>query len=132
TTGTPQYMAPEQARGEAVDARSDLCSLGSVLYALCTGRPPFRGNPIEVLRKVSEDAPKPIHELNPDMPAWLEAVVTKLMAKEASCRFASAHEVAGLLSACLAHVQQPATVSLPPIPGLRTIHRRRYSWVALV
>src|SRR3954466_681058 len=79
--GTPQYMSPEQARGEPLDARSDLFSLGSVLYTMCTGRPPFRGHALEVLRKVSEDTPKPIRDLNPDIPAWLEAIVMKLMAK---------------------------------------------------
>ena len=58
--GTPQYMAPEQARGEPVDHRADLFSLGSVLYAMCTGQPPFRaGNTVAVLRQVAEETPRP-------------------------------------------------------------------------
>src|SRR5262249_22599971 len=61
--GTPEYMAPEQARGEALDHRADLFSLGSVLYALCTGGPPFRGeNTPAVLRRVEEARPRPIRE----------------------------------------------------------------------
>ncbi len=58
--GSPLYMAPEQAHGEAMDHRADLFSLGSVLYTMCTGRPPFRAvNTLAVLRRVSEDAPRP-------------------------------------------------------------------------
>ena len=67
--GTPQYMAPEQARGEALDHRADLFSLGSVLYAMCTGRPPFRAeNTLAVLKRVCEDTPRPIREINPEVP----------------------------------------------------------------
>ena len=62
--GTPQYMSPEQARGEPVDQRSDLFSLGSVLYATCTGRPPFRAETTYgVLRRITDDEPRPIREI---------------------------------------------------------------------
>jgi hypothetical protein len=115
--GTPEYMAPEQARGEAVDARADLFSLGSVLYACCTGRPPFRGStPLAVLRRVSDEPPPPVRERNPDAPAWLEAVIVRLMAKDPAERFQSAAEVAALLESYLAHLQQPATVKAPELP----------------
>src|SRR5205809_325094 len=74
--GTPLYMAPEQARGEPVDHRADLFSLGSVLYALCTGQPPFQGStPFVVLKNVTEERPRPIREINPDIPEWLVAVI---------------------------------------------------------
>src|SRR4029077_12836215 len=70
--GTPEYMAPEQARGEPVDHRRDLFSLGSVLPALCTGSPPFSGaTPLAVLRQVSDGHPRPIRDLNPAVPTWL-------------------------------------------------------------
>jgi WD40 repeat protein len=113
--GTPQFMSPEQARGEAVDARSDLFSLGSVLYTLCTGRPPFRAsNTMAVLRRVCEDAPRPVREVNPDAPDWLAAAVMKLLAKDPAQRFRTAAEVAELLGQYLAHVQQPLLVARPP------------------
>src|SRR5262249_20062237 len=65
--GTPQYMAPEQAKGETVDHRADLFSLGSVLYAMCTGRPPFRASgSMAVLKRLCEDTPRPIQEINPE------------------------------------------------------------------
>src|SRR5205085_4559466 len=64
-TGTPEYMAPEQARGEPVDHRADLFSLGSVLYAMCIGVPPFRGSTtLAVLRQVSDQEPTPIRSLH--------------------------------------------------------------------
>ncbi len=74
--GTPHYMAPEQARGEATDHRADLFSLGSTLYAMCTGHPPFRAeSPLAVLRRVSDDEPRPLRQINPEIPEWLEAIV---------------------------------------------------------
>ena len=112
--GTPQYMSPEQANGDAVDHRSDLFSLGSVLYAMCTGRPPFRAETtFGVLRRIREVAPRPIREINADIPEWLERIVLKLLSKEAADRIATATDVATLLEQCLAHVQQPTTVDLP-------------------
>ena len=116
--GTPQYMSPEQANGDAVDHRSDLFSLGSVLYAMCTGRPPFRAETtFGVLRRIRETPPRPIREINADIPEWLDCVVVKLLSKDAADRIASATEVATLLEQCLAHVQQPTTVELPTTIG---------------
>jgi serine/threonine-protein kinase len=114
--GTPQYMSPEQARGEAVDHRSDLFSLGAVLYTMCTGERPFRAGPaLSVLKRVCEEEPRPIRRTNPEVPAWLAAIVEKLMAKDPDRRFQSAGEVADLLERHLAHVQQPDAVP-PPAP----------------
>jgi serine/threonine protein kinase len=93
--GTPKYMAPEQARGETVDFRADLFSLGSVLYFMCTGQVPFEGDStLSVLRKVCDELPTPIHEINPSVPQWLVEVVARLQAKEPADRFQSAEQVA--------------------------------------
>lgn len=113
--GTPQYMSPEQARGEAVDPRSDLFSLGSVLYTACTGRPPFRSEAAYgILRRITDTDPRPIREITPDIPPWLCGVIERLMAKHPADRYQSAGEVAELLEGCLAHLQQPTLVELPP------------------
>jgi serine/threonine-protein kinase len=112
--GTPLFMAPEQAQGIQLDHRADLFSLGSVLYVMCTGRPPFRSSTmIGVIRRVCDDSPRPIREINPDIPEWLCAIIDRLLAKAPQDRYASADEVAELLGSCLAHVQQPTIVSLP-------------------
>jgi hypothetical protein len=112
--GTPQYMSPEQGRGEAVDARSDLFSLGSVLYAMCTGRPPFRApNTPAVLKRVCEETPTPIREINPDIPDWLCEIIAKLQAKDPAERYQTADEVANLLGQHLAQVQHPTVVPQP-------------------
>ena len=125
--GTPQYMSPEQARGGSVDARSDLFGLGCVLYAICTGRPPFRAeNSHAILRLITDEEPRPIREMNPEIPEWLCSIVTKLMSKQPDDRFTSAEEVAELLEVCLAHVQQPTTVPLPE--SCRSLRRSRVSF----
>jgi serine/threonine protein kinase len=96
--GTPQYMAPEQARAEQVDARSDLFSLGSVLYAMCTGAAPFRGpSAVAVLRQVSDDRPAPLRAKCPDVPDRLAAIIERLMTKDPDARIQTAAEVANLL-----------------------------------
>jgi serine/threonine protein kinase len=112
--GTPEFMSPEQARGEAIDARSDLFSLGSLMYAMCTGRPPFRAETsYGILQRISNDEPRSIREINAAIPEWLAELVEKLHAKDPAERFQTAHEVAQLLEQCLAHLQQPTAVSLP-------------------
>jgi serine/threonine-protein kinase len=117
--GTPHYMAPEQARGETVDQRADLFSLGSTMYAMCAGHPPFRADSaLAVLKRVCDNEPRPLLEVNPEMPAWLQAVLGKLMAKDPAHRFQTAGEVHDLLERCLAHVQQPLALPLPSDPIL--------------
>jgi eukaryotic-like serine/threonine-protein kinase len=121
--GTPMYMAPEQVQGQPLDARADLFSLGSVLYTLCTGREPFLGDsPIAVIREVSESAPPPIRDLNPDIPHWLAAVVERLHAKRREDRFSSAAEVAQLLRYNLDHPDQPRPVL--PSPANKRARRK--------
>ena len=112
--GTPHYMAPEQASGETTDHRADLFSLGSTLYAICAGHPPFRAEtPLAVIRRVCDDQPRPLRDINPEVPEWLEAIVFRLMDKDPARRYQSASEVADLLERCLAHVQQPLSTPLP-------------------
>ena len=112
--GTPQYMSPEQARGEAIDHRADLFSLGSVLYAMCTGHAPFRAETtLGVLRRICESSPRSIREQNSEIPAWLETLIARLHAIDPAARYQSAEEVARLLRQCLAHVQQPTVEPLP-------------------
>jgi serine/threonine-protein kinase len=106
--GTPQFMSPEQARGGPVDHRADLFSLGSVLYTLCAGRPPFAGGTmLDVLCSVCEQAPPPLRRVNPTLPDWLAAMVEKLLAKDPAARYPSAAEVATQLNEYLAYLQVP-------------------------
>jgi serine/threonine protein kinase len=117
--GTPQYMSPEQASGQCVDARSDLFSLGSMLYTMCTGRPPFRAeNSLCVMRRITESEPTPIRDINPNIPPWMSAVVVKLLSKKVENRIPSAAEARDLLEACLSHVQQPLACKLPKLPWI--------------
>jgi len=129
--GTPEYMSPEQTRGETVDLRSDLFSLGCVLYAMCTGRSPFRAaSTMAALRRVSDDTPRPIQEVNPGIPDWLVEIIDRLLAKDRDERFESAAEVAQLLGDHLAHLQQPSEVPQPARLSrlTSTASRKRRTW----
>jgi len=110
--GTPMYMAPEQARGQTLDHRADLFSLGSVLYTMTSGHPPFRAaNTIAVLRRVCEDTPRPIREVIATTPEWLDAIIAKLLAKEPDDRYQTAKEVADLLARCQSELQLTGKVT---------------------
>lgn len=129
--GTPQYMAPEQARGEAVDHRADLFSLGSVLYSLCTHRAPFRASTtLAILRRVVEDEPEPIATCNPETPPWLTQLISRLMAKDPAARMESAAEVAELLQRGTAALQDHGAFPTTMGRGPRRMHWRRWPWIA--
>jgi serine/threonine protein kinase len=97
--GTPMYMAPEQAQGQTLDQRADLFSLGSVLYQMTSGRPPFRASSaLSVLKRVAEDQPRAIREIIPETPQWLCDIIAKLHAKDPDDRYQSAREVADVLA----------------------------------
>lgn len=112
--GTPLYMSPEQASGEELDARSDLFSLGTVLYELAAGEPPFNGKtPLAVLKRVTEEQPVPLRERNPDLPEWFVLLVDRLLAKKPADRFQSAREVANTLEHFWALLKSSETVVCP-------------------
>jgi urea transport system substrate-binding protein len=113
--GTPHYMAPEQARGERVDGRSDLFSLGVVLYRLCTGRLPFRGNTVSaILTALAVDQPTPVKVLNPALPRELADLVMRLLEKDPACRPQSAADVVAALREIEARL--PASERSCPLP----------------
>jgi serine/threonine-protein kinase len=81
---------------------------------MCAGHPPFRAEtPLAVLRRVCDDNPRPLREINPEIPTWLESIISRLHAKHPAKRYQTASEVADLLGRCLAHVQQPLASALP-------------------
>ena len=121
--GTPAYMAPEQARGETVDARCDLFSLGVVLYRLCTGRQPFHASDsISTLLEVALHEPASPLQINPDLPQELSDMVMKLLEKDPARRFAAAGEV---VQAIQALERKLAREAAEPTEALAAAPRRR-------
>lgn len=116
--GTPMYMAPEQAEGHKLDQRADLFSLGSVMYLMVTGRPPFRANgTVAVLKRVVDEEPRPIPEIIPETPMWLCDIITTLHAKNPDHRFQAAANVASVLADCEAKLKakQDSTIVIPTV-----------------
>ena len=96
-SGTPLYMAPEQALGQDPDPRSDLFSLGAILYEMCAGRPPFTGNSaLAILKQISEAKHEPIRKLNPQVPEWLATTIDRLLEKKPADRIQTAAQLAEL------------------------------------
>jgi eukaryotic-like serine/threonine-protein kinase len=101
--GTAQYLSPEQARGERVDARSDLYSTGCLLYELLTGRPPFTGDsPVAIAYQHVKEDPVPPSRVDPEVPAWADAIVLKAMEKDPAYRYQSAGEMRNDIQRALA------------------------------
>jgi tRNA A-37 threonylcarbamoyl transferase component Bud32 len=140
--GTPAYMSPEQAKGDAVDARTDLFSLGCVLYQLLTGRKPFDATSVPaILMRVMQETPSPPSRVQPGVPPGLDLVVARALAKDKEARYsdgqsmaedlmdvvagrpprhASASASARALEATRVSAPRPAVSALPPGPGPAT------------
>jgi beta-lactam-binding protein with PASTA domain/tRNA A-37 threonylcarbamoyl transferase component Bud32 len=115
--GTAQYLSPEQARAERVDARSDLYSTGCLLYELFTGQPPFTGDsPAAIAYQHVRENPVPPSQADPGVPRWADAIVLKAMAKNPADRYQTAADMrAGIQQATAGmHVSAPPAQMLPP------------------
>ena len=110
--GTPSYMCPEQASGEAVDPRGDVYSLGVVAFFALAGRPPFEGSSVGKLltAHLTQQAPD-VRTLRPDVPADLAAVVARCLVKDPKERYQSAAELEAALAACVCSTDWNATAA---------------------
>ena len=139
-------MSPEQAEGRTVDARSDIFSLGAVLYEMLAGRRPFAGNSdLGVITSILRDQPPPVRTLRADVPASVQAIVDRCLAKDPSARYANAAALRTDLAAAHAALTRPAEavwrrpIVLIPVALLliaaagigvwQTIQARRARWV---
>ena len=112
--GTPLFMSPEQARGETTDRRSDIFSLGSVMYWMIAGAVPFAGShSYETLRRIVESQHKPVEAHNTDCPAWLSKLVNCMLEKDPAQRTFDARRLAEVLRQCQEHLESPSVVALP-------------------
>jgi eukaryotic-like serine/threonine-protein kinase len=115
--GTAQYLSPEQARGETVDARSDLYSTGCLLYELLAGRPPFVGDsPVSVAYQHVREAPVPPSQLDPELTPEIDAVVLKALAKDPDHRYQSAGEMKADIARLLSGEQTTAQRTTAVVP----------------
>ena len=137
--GTAQYLSPEQAQGQHVDAASDLYSIGVMLYEMLVGHVPFSGeSAVSIALKHVSDVPQPIRELRPDVHPALEAAVMRALNKDPAHRYASADEFIAALESARAAIQSGADGSyteswMPPVvPVEEERHGRRWPWATLV
>ena len=114
TFGDPRYMSPEQARGDAIDRRADIYSLGCIAYEMLTGEPPFVGGKVfDVLTRHVNERPAALGTRRPDVPAWFEAVVMRALAKAPDERFLTAQKLVEALRTGLATGALPADDAVP-------------------
>ncbi len=118
--GTAQYLSPEQARGERVDARSDLYSTGCLLYELLTGRPPFTGDsPVAIAYQHVRENPVPPSRVDPEIPPWADSIVLKAMAKDPGDRYQSAGEMRNDIQRALQGMPVAAATRMDAYQGTR-------------
>jgi hypothetical protein len=133
--GTPNYMSPEQARGAAIDARSDVFSLGAILYEMVTGKRAFDAPSIdELLARLVNDEPVPVAELRPDAPPELVRIISRALAKDVEARYQTAGELRNDLAAFAGTRELEAQEGEAPRTGslaAKSTRRRKALWLAL-
>ncbi len=126
--GTPQYMSPEQTRGDKLDGRSDLFSVGIVLYQMLTGQRPFQGDSLVALAvKIGKDDPTPIEKLRADVPPALRRVVERCLAKSPDKRFQSGADLSDALGRVLADIDEAALQA-----GSKPLVPLRLKWAGMM
>lgn len=129
--GTINYMSPEQSRGEDIDARSDLFSLGSLIYYLATGTTPFHSDgAMGVIHKIGNEQQANVQSLNPEISTTLAQVTNRLLEKKAEHRFQSAVELEALLNDYISHLNRPHESAKPKVPVVNK--PRSASWKTTV
>lgn len=129
--GTPHYMSPEQAQGHQTDARSDLYSLGAVMYFMATGRPPFRAEkPMGVLHRICKDTQTPVWQINSNIPLQVNDIIDRLLRKKPTQRFDSATDLRIALAKCLASMQDYRPNKLESIR--RRFRQYRFASIAAI
>ncbi|MBI5934557.1 MAG: serine/threonine protein kinase [Chloroflexi bacterium] len=138
--GTPAYMSPEQAAGNAVDHRTDIYALGIILYEMVTGRQPYKSEtPMGLaLKHITEPVPS-ILEARPDLPAWMEEVISSAMAKDPNDRYSSAQQLVDALQSHLndetvARItrREPKPVKPSPVAKTAVLKKRRFNPTFLI
>jgi serine/threonine protein kinase len=115
--GTPRYMSPEQVMGQELDGRSDLYSLGVILYQLTTGKRPFQGETLAaIFRSITQDTPEPPQVLEPMLPTALSAAIMRLLEKDPANRFADGNALIAALKECLPVPSAGPAPTVPPPP----------------
>ena len=114
--GTPMYMSPEQVMGQTLDGRSDLYSLGVILYQMTTGKRPFQGTTLAaIFRAITQDTPETPHALDPAIPEALSDLIMRLLDKEPARRFASGDDLIEAFRACLPSKAPSPSIGPPPL-----------------
>lgn len=127
--GSARYMSPEQARGLPVDPRSDIFSLGVVLYEMVAGKAPFEGQTVsDVIAEILKGTPRSLCELQPNAPRRLQQIVARAMCKELEGRYATVQELLGDLEHCAAELPPLAAGSSMPGKGSGSISRTPTPW----
>lgn len=120
--GTPEYASPEQAMGKSIDVKSDIYSLGAVLYKMLSGKPPITGeSPLAVLMKINTEPVTPLEQVNPSVPKPVCELVKKMMAKEPADRLQSPKAVLGAIEACIDRLEVDAPMAKSKIAELKTV-----------